>query len=125
MLDKLIDNFFIIFHTLYALFNVLGWWWKKTRRLNLLLLFITAFSWFILVIWYGIGYCPLTEWHWQVRERLGYFDMPYSYIKFLLDTWTGLDWNPIVVDMVTAISFCSAFLISLILNIKDWKKRAS
>ncbi len=126
MPDRFLDNFFTIFHTLFAIFNVFGWIWTKTRKINLLLLLLTAFSWIILGIWYGIGYCPLTEYHWQVRYRLGYHDMPYSYIKFLLDIWTGLDWNPMVVDTITALLFSSALFISVFLNFKDWRKeRAS
>jgi hypothetical protein len=46
--------------------------------------------------------------------------MPYSYIKFLLDTWTGFDWNPTLVDVITGTAFGSALLISLFLNIKEW-----
>ena len=119
-MDQFLDKFFIIFHTIYALFNILGWIWKKTRKLNLIFLLLTGFSWFILGIWYGIGYCPLTHWHWQIRHRLGYYDMPYSYIKFLLDTWTGLDWHPILVDVMTGTAFGSALIISIFLNIKAW-----
>ena len=48
--------------------------------------------------------------------------MPGSYIKFLLDTLTGLDWNAIVVDIMTGVGFGLALIVSLTLNIKDWKK---
>jgi hypothetical protein len=124
-LDSFLDKFFIIFHTLFALFNLFGWIWRKTRKLNLLLLLLTLFSWLILGIWYGIGYCPLTEWHWQVRYRLGLYDMPGSYIKFLLDTLTGWDWNANVVDVMTGAAFSSALVISAVLNISDFKKKIS
>ena len=122
-MDSFLDNFFIVFHSVFALFNIFGWIWKKTRKLNLVLLLLTAFSWFILGLWYGIGYCPLTEWHWQIRWRLGYQDMPTSYIKFLLDTLTGFDFNPFLVDSITAAAFAMALVISVVLNIKDWKTR--
>ena len=122
-MDSFLDNFFIVFHSVFALFNIFGWIWKKTRKLNLVSLLLTAFSWFFLGLWYGIGYCPLTEWHWQIRWRLGYQDMPISYIKFLLDTLTGFDFNPFLVDSITAAAFAMALVTSVVLNIKDWKSR--
>jgi len=35
-------------------------------------LLLTAFSWFVLGIWYGWGYCVCTDWHYMVlRDELG------------------------------------------------------
>jgi hypothetical protein len=124
-MDAFLDKFFIIFHTFLALFNLFGWIWQRTRKINLIFLLLTLFSWIILGIWYGIGYCPLTEWHWQVRYNLKLYDMPNSYIKFLLDTLTGLDWNETLVDAGTATLFGSALIISVVLNIADWRNRHS
>lgn len=124
-MDNFLDKFFILFHSLFALFNVFGWIWKKTRKINLILLLLTAFSWFILGLWYGLGYCPLTEWHWQVRWRLGYHDMPSSYIKFLLDTLTGLDFNSLLVDVVTGMTFGFALIVSLSLNLRNQHQKNS
>jgi len=123
LLDLFLDKFFIIFHTFLALFNLFGWIWRKTRKINLLMLLLTLFSWVILGIWYGIGYCPLTEYHWRVRYRLGLYDMPNSYIKFLLDTFTGWDWNESLVDLGTGLAFSLAFIISVVLNISDLRKK--
>ena len=114
------DTFFLFFHSLFVLFIVLGWVWKKTRKINLILILLTAFSWFILGIWYGVGYCPFTEWHWQVRYKLGFYDMPYSYMKFLLDKLTGIQFNPVLVDFLTVVFFISALLLSLYFNSRDW-----
>jgi hypothetical protein len=122
-MDIYLDKFFILFHTLLVLFILFGWIWRKTRKINLIILLLTFFSWFILGLWYGIGYCPLTHWHWQVRSRLGLYDMPASYIKFLLDTQTGWDWNAVLVDILTVVGLICALVISVILNISDWKKR--
>ena len=118
-MDVFLDKFFIVFHTFLALFIIFGWMWKKTRIINLLLLFITLFSWVILGIWFGFGYCPLTDWHWHIRYRLGFRDMPDSYIKFLVDTLTGMDWNETVIDIVTGMTFGLALMISLGLNISE------
>ncbi|MCD4791284.1 MAG: DUF2784 domain-containing protein, partial [Bacteroidales bacterium] len=76
---KFLDTFFVVFHTALIIFNLFGWIWKPTRRLNLITLLLTGASWFILGIFYGIGYCPLTDWHWQVLHKLGIYDVPNSY----------------------------------------------
>jgi len=117
-----LDKLFFVFHILLICFNLFGWIWKKTRLANLVLLSLTAFSWLILGIWYGIGYCPFTDWHWQVRHELGYYDMPYSYIKFLIDEITGLDAQAYFVDLATAVLFSLAILISVYVNFRDWRR---
>lgn len=114
---------FIVIHTAFILFNLFGWIWKATRRWNLATLSLTAFSWFGLGIWYGFGYCPCTHWHWQVRRHLGNTDMPNSYIKFLIHQLTGISLNAAMVDVGTAVFFFLAFVISLYVNFRDFKKR--
>ena len=118
---QFLDLFFFIFHTCLILFNLFGWIWPATRKLNLFTLSATAFSWVVLGIWYGFGYCPCTHWHWLVRRELGYFEMPNSYIKFLIDELTGLNFEAYTVDLWTGILFSCAFLISLYLNIRTWR----
>jgi hypothetical protein len=120
-----LNIFFLIFHTIFTLFNLTGWISRKTRRLHLLTMLLTAGSWFILGIWYGWGFCFCTEWHWEVRAHLGYHDMPRSYISFLITTLTGLHLNERLVENGTAIAFLSCFLLSLILNFRDWKSGKS
>ena len=120
---QLLDKFFFVFHSGLILFNLFGWMWRKTRRLNLLILLLTAFSWFFLGIWYGFGYCPSTDWHWQVRAQLGYYDMPHSYTKFLVDTFTGMDVDAGLVDAAAVAGLGIAFAASIYTNIRDWKKR--
>jgi hypothetical protein len=113
---RLVDVFFIYFHLVLSLFNLSGWIWPRTRRLHLITISLTAFSWLGLGLIYGIGYCPLTDWHWQVREKLGDPPMPHSYIKFIVDDFTGLDVDAVIVDWVTGISFAVAFLLSIYVN---------
>ncbi|MBL6990071.1 MAG: DUF2784 domain-containing protein [Bacteriovoracaceae bacterium] len=120
---KVLDQFFIYFHLLFSLFNLFGWIFKKTRLLHLATLLITAFSWFILGIWYGIGYCPLTDWHWQVRVKLGIYDMPNSYIKFLIDEITGMNSDANLVDNLVFTSFVVAVLCSIISNGLDFYRK--
>jgi len=120
-----LDKFFFVFHSSLILFNLFGWIWKKTRKANLIVLLMTAFSWFILGIWYGFGFCPCTEWHWQVRVKLGYYDMPSSYTKFLIDSLTGADVNAKLVDIFALLFLLLALLASVLTNVRDWRKKQS
>ncbi len=118
-----LDKFFFVFHSSLILLILFGWMWKKTRLANLIVIVLTAFSWFILGIWYGYGYCPSTDWHWQVRAKLGIRDLPSSYTKFLIDSWTGWDVSQKKVDVVTFFLLVSALAASLYTNIRDWKRK--
>lgn len=118
-----LNIFFFVFHTCVILFNVFGWIWKKTRLANLLLILSTAFSWFFLGIWYGFGYCPCTDWHWQVRMKLGLYDTSTSYLEFLVEKLTGLDVDRTVVDIFAVVFLLAAFSLSVLLNLRDLKKK--
>ena len=120
---KILDIFFFGFHTAVILFNVFGWIIPKCRLANLIVLLLTAFSWFILGIWYGWGYCFCTDWHWQVREMLGYHDMSSSYIHFLILKITGAHLPASLVDTGTVVVFFSAFVISAYLNVRKWMRK--
>lgn len=118
---QILDIFFILFHTIFTLFNLLGWIWKKTRHLNIITLGLTTLSWFGLGLFYGMGYCFCTDWHWQVRAHLGDKDMPHSYIKFLIDEISGSDISASLVDNCTMIFFIVAVVASISFNLRDWK----
>lgn len=113
-----IDYFFILFHSALILFNVFGWIIPKWRFANLISLSVTAFSWFVLGIWYGIGYCPFTDWHWKVRQLIGYNDESNSYIHFLILKIFRINLPEKWVDTATLILFLLALIISIILNQK-------
>jgi len=123
LLYRCLDIFFLIFHTLIIFFNLFGWIWKKTRKANLIALSLTAFSWFVLGFWYGFGYCVCVDWHWRVKMKLGEAHLPDSYIKYLLDLMTGMDWHTALVDSLTFACFFSALFASVFLNAKDWRRR--
>ena len=120
---KIIDVFFIGFHSSLILFNIFGWMVPRWRLANLISLSLTAFSWFILGIWFGWGYCICTDWHWQIREMLGYENSSSSYIHFLILKLTHIDFPEKLIDIFTAILFFAAFTISISINFRKWKKR--
>jgi hypothetical protein len=119
-----LDRFFIAFHTGLIAFNLFGWVWKKTRLANLATLTATLLSWTVLGIWYGFGYCPCTDWHWRVRLRLGDTDLPASYIKFLVDTLTGLDVPAGLVNGAAVVLLALAFAASVGTNLLDFLKKS-
>ena len=120
---QFLNIFFFVFHTVFTLFNVVGWMFSKTRRLHLITLSLTAFSWFVLGIWYGWGYCFCTHWHWDVRQKLGYTDESHSYIHFLILKLTGINFPEQLVENVTLAVFLLSFSLSIWLNIKYKKKK--
>lgn len=110
---QFLDVFFFVFHSMIVLFNLTGWIWRKTRIPHLIFLVSTAFSWFVLGIWYGFGYCPCTDWHWQIREILGYSDPPASYIQFLLHKLTPIRLPDNTVDTLVVIFLIVPALLSI------------
>ena len=120
LIYHLLDYFFLIFHTSLVIFNITGWIFKKTRKLNLITLSLTAFSWYILGIFYGFGYCVCTDWHFTVREKLGYIDPSMSYIHFLLLQLTGISFNEKLVIICTVAVFFISLAASITLNSVDF-----
>jgi hypothetical protein len=122
-LYKIADIFFVVFHTSLIIFILFGWIWKRTRFWNLVVLLLTAGSWTLLGIFYGFGYCPLTDWHFRILERLGHSGLPTSYIKYLADRLTGLSFDQGLVDTVTLWGLIVVLVISVYLNIRSLIKR--
>ena len=119
----LVNYFFFVLHILLIFFNLFGWIPKKLKKWNLISLSLTAFSWFVLGIFYGFGYCFLTDWHWQVREKLGYSTESNSYIHFLITELTDISIGEELVDILTAGFFFFAFGLSIYVNLLHDKKR--
>jgi hypothetical protein len=118
MMLRLLDILFVVFHTSLIILNLFGWIWKRTRLANLITLLLTGSSWLFLGLIVGTpGYCPLTDWHFTILEKLGKTDLPYSYIKYLADRITGLDIDARLADAVTLYGFVVALAFSLIINI--------
>lgn len=68
------DWLLFIGHVLLIVFNMVGWIWKRTRKLHLITISLTAFSWIVLGAVYGWGYCFFTDYHAEVLEHLGHAD---------------------------------------------------
>jgi hypothetical protein len=121
MFYRVADIAFIVFHTSLIFFNLFGWIWKKTRLANLITILVTFASWTLLGLIVGVpGYCPFTEWHFDILEKMGHTDLPTSYIKYLADRLSGQDFNQKLVDDATMWGLVAAFIMSLIFNTKNF-----
>lgn len=106
---------FHILHLTVIAANLTGWMFPRTRRAHLLLVTMTLFSWVVPGFRYGLGYCFVTDWHWQVLEAEGVTDLPASYISYILGL-AGFSPRPLYVDAATAIAFTAAIAASLYVN---------
>jgi hypothetical protein len=80
---------------------VFGWIiprWRFSNLIVLSLLFLGIFG-----IWYGYGYCLFTDWHWRIRELLGYPNDSNSYL--FSDSKTNRVFPEKWIDLTTAIVF--------------------
>lgn len=63
-------------------------------------------------LWVGtIGYCPLTDWHWQIKEARGLGPMPDSFIDYLL-RGVGLVFPAAAVEAATGIVFAGVVMVT-------------
>jgi hypothetical protein len=113
---KFLDILLTLAHFAIIGFNLFGWISPRTRKAHLIVVGATAFSWFILGIWFGWGYCPITEWQWNVKGKLGETNLPNSFIKYYVDKISGKDVNPWLVDMVTLVTFLAVIALAVYQN---------
>lgn len=115
----LLDIAFYAVHILVTGFNLLGWIPKATRRLHRWCVGITAFCWLGAGLYVGvIGYCPLTDWHWQVKYARGAENLPNSFITLLLN-YAGIFPDPAHVDTTVGATFAGIVLLTLILWLRE------
>ncbi|MEE2744958.1 MAG: DUF2784 family protein [Bdellovibrionota bacterium] len=118
-MENLLDYFLDFVHLFLIFFNLFGWISKKTRVYNLICLLATLSCWFIVGLWYGIGYCPLTDYHWKVKAQLGHENLPPSYIKYLLDGIFSTNFSSRFIEILTMSCTALSFILSVYLNIRD------
>lgn len=113
---QLLDLLLIIVHFVIIGFNLFGWIWERTRKAHLMVICATASCWFILGIWFGIGYCPITDWDWQIKEKLGIHNLPDSFIKYYADMLVGHSVDAGLINTLTATGFFLAATLSVYFN---------
>ena len=113
---RLLDVFLTFVHLAVIGFNLSGWLFPATRKGHFICVLATASSWFVLGIWFGMGYCPVTDWQWRVKEQLGENNLPASFIKYYADKISGKNISSSFIDAVTVISFAVAASLSVYVN---------
>lgn len=113
---QLLDYFYTAVHLIIIGFNLFAWIFPATRRTHLYGVAITLGCWLILGIWYGIGYCPVTDWQWEVKTRLGEQHLPASFVKYYADKLFGKDIDDTLIDIFTVGSFAAAIACSIYFN---------
>lgn len=122
MVLALLDCTLTALHGGIVLANLTLWIWHRTRRLHLLVVTCTALSWFGLGLFYGVGYCFLTDWHWSIKRARGEHSLPGSFIHYALHDGLGLALSPATTNWLTAGGFALAVLLSVALNFRDWRR---
>ena len=120
---KFLDILLTFAHFAIVGVNLFGWIWPATRKAHLVVVAATAFSWFILGIWFGWGYCPITHWQWNVKQKLGETNLPNSFVKYYADKISGRDIDPALVDNVTLVTFLVVIILTVYLNFFKQRKR--
>jgi len=110
------DNVLFWGHVVITVFNLTGWIWKRTRKLHLIVVSVTFFSWVILGMFYGFGYCFLTDWDWEIKYKLGETGLPASFIKYFFDRYSHFQITAQAVDVGTAVAFAAILIITVYVN---------
>lgn len=117
-MDHALNIAFFLFHTAWIVFICTGWIWRRTRPWQLAAIALTTASWFVLGFRYGWGYCPFTDWHWQVRARLGFVDPP-SYIQLLIGELTGVELRHVTADALAVVTLILAAALGVARALRD------
>jgi hypothetical protein len=111
-------------HLIIIGFNLFGWIFPATRRSHFICVILTAFCWFVLGIWFGWGYCPVTDWQWHIKEKLGETNLPGSFITYYADKITGKQFSDAFINIITLVLFLLAAVISVYVNFFKKKSKA-
>lgn len=120
-----LDIVLTIVHLAIIGFNLFGWIPKRMRKAHLVSVALTAASWLLLGIWFGLGYCPFTDWQWQVKENLGERNLPANFIEYFAEKIMSTDFDPQFINNITVISFAIVAALSIYLNFFHKKMTAS
>lgn len=118
----LLDLGLSLLHVAVVLAVLTLWIPKATRRFHLVLVGVTAVSWLGLGLVYGIGYCFLTDWQWEVKRWRGETGLPRSFIHYALTRWLGLPLRATTSDVLTGLGFALATCLSMVVNLIDWRR---
>lgn len=118
---QFLDILLTIVHLAIVGFNLFGWIPKVTRKAHFISILLTAASWLLLGIWFGIGYCPFTDWQWRIKERMGEKNLPSNFIEYFAEKITSINFDSQLINNMISVCFVLAALLSIYFNF--FKKR--
>ena len=120
---QFLDVLLTVVHLAIVAFNLFGWIPATTRKAHFISILLTTGSWILLGIWFGIGYCPFTDWQWRVKEKLGETNLPSNFVEYFAEKITGTNFDASFVNNVVVVSFALVALVSVYLNFFHKKVR--
>lgn len=116
---QFLDWFLTIFHSAFVLFVCFGWGIPKFRKYHFTAILMTLVAWLLLGLYKGvIGYCPLTDWHWDVKRALGETGMPHSFIEYMVEKILGFNFSTLLIDISTVSGLVFGIVMSLVVYYK-------
>lgn len=112
-----LDVALTLLHTAVVLGSLCLWIPARTRRLHLALVALVAGSWLCVgpLLGRGLGYCALTDVHWQLKHALGQTALPSSFITYLFSL-VAIDARAWA-NTVTALTFAFVCVASLLFEV--------
>lgn len=114
----LLNGLFHLAHLSIILFVMLAWLVPALRPWHLLLTTLTLGCWFVLGYWLSVGYCPVSDWHWKIKQALGSGRPPQSYIHFVLQKISGRRFDGTRLDQTVVVCTILLLGLSLWLNLQ-------
>jgi hypothetical protein len=116
----LLDKLLFVLHGLLIAFVLVGWAWRPARLPHLVLTGLIAFSWFVLGASHGIGYCLLTDWHQQVRLRMGCPQTGATYLQLLASELFGVTLGGTTSDRLAGLLFALMLGAAVVTWAREW-----
>ena len=76
-------------------------------------------------MFYGVGYCVLTDIHWAIRAKMGIANDPPSFVSLLIRDTVGITPSDGFVSILVITLTSIALVMSVWLNIRDLKRSKS
>ena len=117
----LADWFLNILHFAIVAMLCFGWMSKRTRKFHRILISVVTLCWLAIGPLFGkaVGWCPVTDWAWQVRRARGETDLEYGYINYLTEK-VGIYMSNQTTDIAVGIIFAFIWVMTLFLW---WRER--
>ncbi len=112
---KLLDLLFHVVHLSIICFFLFALLFESMRLPHLILSLLILTSWCGLGLFFGFGYCLVTDLQWKIKKKLNQELPTEFYVKYIIDKTTGLNTNSSIINGITTVTFFSIFTISALL----------